>query len=93
MNEDKIQDLLKSLFNLKYNWTSGQSIYTSEVVRKEGRIVLEQVIRSFLLDNRDEQNAALKAKVFVYEEIIKKSTFAPLLGDTSSIDINKDNEN
>lgn len=79
MNEQKIKELLDSIFSLKYNWKSGDSSYTSDVVNKEGRIVIEQMIRKFALDNRDEQIGILEAKVFMYEEIISKSNFAPMI--------------
>lgn len=78
MEESKLQELLKTLFSLKYNW-KGDSNYTSDVVNKEGRLAVEQVIRQNLLDNRDEKLGILEAKVFVYEEMISKSTFAPML--------------
>ena len=79
MNEQKIQQLLDALFQLKYNWKSGHSNYTNDVVNKEGRQNVENIIRSFLLDNRDEQLGILQAKVFMYEEIIAKSNFAPMI--------------
>ena len=79
MEESKLQELLKSLYSLKYEWKSDSSSYTSEVVNKQGRLAVEQVIRQYLLDNRDERLGALQAKVFVYEEMIAKSTFAPML--------------
>ena len=79
MSEEKIQELLKSLFLLKYNWKSDRDNYTSDVINKEGKSNVENIIRSFLLDNRDEKLGVLEAKVFVYEEMIAKSTFAPML--------------
>ena len=79
MEENKLQELLKTLFSLKYNWRGDSSNYTSDVVNKEGRLAVEQVIRQNLLDNRDEKLGVLEAKVFVYEEMIAKSTFAPML--------------
>jgi hypothetical protein len=41
--------------------------------------VIEQAIRAFLLENRDEKIGILEAKVFMYEEIISKSNFAPMI--------------
>lgn len=79
MKEPKIEALLNALFQLKYSWKSDHSTYTSDVINKEGRTTVEQVIRQFLLENRDEQLGVLEAKVLVYEEIIAKSTFAPML--------------
>ena len=79
MNEQKIQQLLDALFQLKYNWKIDHSNYTSDVINKEGRQNVENIIRSFLLENRDEQFGILQAKVFMYEEIISKSNFAPMI--------------
>jgi hypothetical protein len=79
MSEQKIQELLKSLFLLKYNWKSNRDNYTSDVINKEGKSNVENIIRSFLLDNRDEKLGVLEAKVKFYEEIISKSNFAPML--------------
>ena len=79
MEELKIEALLESLFQLTYNWESSHSRYTSNVIAKEGKIVVEQIIRQFLLEHRDEQLGILQAKVLMYEEIIAKSTFAPML--------------
>ncbi len=79
MSEEKIQELLKSLFNLEYQWRSDRSSYASKVVNKEGKVVVEEVIRKFLNENRDEKIGVLEAKVFMYEQIISKSNFAPML--------------
>jgi len=79
MKEEQIQELLKSLFALKYNWKSSSDNYTSDVVNKEGQANVENVVRSFLLDNRDEKLGVLEAKVFMYEQIISKSNFAPMI--------------
>lgn len=86
MDNDKINNLLKDLRSLKYNWRSGSDHYTSDVVNKEGIDRVEQIIRSFLLDNRDDEHVAmraeiatLEAKVFMYEQIISKSNFSPMI--------------
>lgn len=79
MNEQKIKELLDSLFSLKYDWKSGDSSYNSNVINKEGKLIIEQMIRKFALENRDEQIGILEAKVFVYKEIISKSNFAPMV--------------
>ena len=41
--------------------------------------ILEQIIRQHILDNRDEKLGTMEAKITFYEEMISKSTFAPLL--------------
>ena len=79
MNEEKLNELLDSLFKLKYDWKIDGSNHTSYVVSREGRIAVEQTIRKFLLQERDTTISVLEAKVFMYEEIISKSNFAPLL--------------
>ena len=93
MNEAKINELLDSLFKLKYDWESSGSSYTSDVVNKEGRIVVEQIIRKFLLEDRDEKNGILEAKIFMYEEIISKSNFAPLLPQSKKASAEKRENN
>ena len=74
-----LDELLETLFKLKYDWSSGSSSYRSEVIHKEGKLVVEEVIRKYLLDNHDEKTGVLEAKVFMYEQIISKSNFAPML--------------
>lgn len=86
MTEEKIQEFLTQLKNKKYkskDYTGGYS--DSSVIYSEAFSVFEPMLRNFLLDNRDEQLAILEAKVFMYEEIISKSTFAPLVSKTKSI--------
>jgi hypothetical protein len=75
MKEQKIQELLKALFGLTYN----SERYEFEVIRKEHTIVVEQVIRQFLNETHDKELGTLQAKVKFYEEVIAKSTFAPML--------------
>lgn len=79
MTEEKIQELLQSLFKLKYNWKTSGDSYTSDVVNKEGRLIVEEIVRKFLNENHDEKLGVLEAKVFMYEQIIAKSTFAPMI--------------
>lgn len=89
MTEDKIQELLQSLFKLKYNWKGSGDSYTSDVVNKEGRLVVEEIVRKFLNENNDEKLGVLEAKVFMYEQIISKSTFAPMLDKSKLIKAEK----
>ena len=81
MKEDQIQELLKALFKLQYDWSSSGHRYKSEVINKEGRVNVEEIIRKFLNDNHDEKLGVLEAKVFVYENIISNSNFAPIIKD------------
>lgn len=91
LNEEDIQCLLRSIFNIKYDWTSSGSRYTSDAIAKEARTLVEQSIRQFLLEKRDKYQGELEAKVFVYEEIIKKSNFAPMI-ENKNRDINQEEE-
>lgn len=86
MDNEKIAQLMNELKGLTYNWRSSGVSYNSKVINKDGVDRVEQVIRHFLLDNRDNENielkgkiASLEAKVFMYEQIISKSNFAPML--------------
>lgn len=81
MTDLKFEELMRSLFDAKITkvYSSGNSTYQTFAIEEQGRTIIEQIIRSFLLDNRDEQLGILQAKVFVYEEVIAKSTFAPML--------------
>jgi hypothetical protein len=84
--EQKLEELLENLFNLKYNWTahSGGNKYTSDVIAKDGRLAVQEIIRKFVNENRDNEIGILRAKVFMYEEIISKSNFAPLISSVKS---------
>jgi len=85
MNEEKIQELLNSLFKLKHTIkTSDAYSFQSNVIHDDGKSSVESLIRSFLLDNRDNEIGILKAKVFMYEEIIQKSNFAPMVSTVIS---------
>jgi len=79
MEEDKIQELLTNLYKLEYEWESGSDKYKSKVIKDEGKDKVENLIKSFLLENRDKRIGRLESKVFMYEEIIKKSNFAPMV--------------
>ena len=81
MSEEKIQQLIKDIFAAQYNWSSSGSHYKSDTIHKDGRNQIESIIRSSILDNRDEQIGMLEAKVFTYEQIISKSNFAPMIED------------
>jgi hypothetical protein len=84
--EQKLEELLENLFSLKYNWTShsGGNKYTSDVIAKDGRLAVQEIIRKFVNENRDNEIGILRAKVFMYEEIISKSNFAPLISSVKS---------
>lgn len=79
MNEKRLHELLETLFKLTYDWKSGSDRYNSPVINKEGKLTVENIIRQFVLENHDEKIGVLEAKVFMYEQIISKSNFAPML--------------
>ena len=81
MTDLKLEELMRSLFDAKITkvYSYDKSTYRTFAIEEQGRTIIEQIIRSFLLDNRNEQLGILQAKVFMYEEIIAKSTFAPML--------------
>lgn len=61
------------------------------LIEKQGRLVFEQILRSYLLDNRDEKIGILEGKVFMYEQIISKSNFAPMIEQKEEVkQINQD---
>jgi hypothetical protein len=80
MDSNKIEKLVKELCKKEVTYKSydGSTSKTTLVFR-DNETILEQIIRQHLLDNRDEKLGVLEAKVFVYEEMIAKSTFAPML--------------
>lgn len=80
MDNEKIKQLMYSLKNLRYTRESSVlGTVSSEVIEKNNIDRVEQVIRQFMLDNHDEKLGQLEAKVFMYEQIIAKSNFAPML--------------
>jgi len=74
--EELIDKLLKKKVEVK-SYDGGT--HKTDLVHREGKNIFEAIIREYLLDNRDSELATLKAKVFMYEEIIKKSNFAPMI--------------
>lgn len=85
MEEERIQKLLDELFSKKYTgtYTHSGSTYESFVIAEEGRSIIESIIRTNILENREEKLGILEAKVFVYEEIISKSNFAQMIKSDS----------
>ncbi|EGC8431305.1 hypothetical protein H9185_001184 [Listeria monocytogenes] len=80
MNESTIRELLSRLFAMSY---TGKNEYIGNyqypVISKEHRTDVENVIRQWALEFHDNRTGTLEAKVFVYEQIIKNSNFAPML--------------
>ena len=80
MNEKKIQELLDLLFSQKImkKHSDGDS-YSIKIIEEQGRGIINEIIRGFLFENRDSKIGELEAKVFMYEQIIMKSNFAPMI--------------
>ncbi len=80
MEAYKIEKLVKELCSKKVKYKSYDgSMSETTLIERNNETVLEQIIRQHILDNRDEKLGILEAKVFVYEEMIAKSTFAPMI--------------
>jgi len=86
MKEESIQDFLNQLLAKSITKKYSSDTYNTKIVDEQGRAIVESMFRQFLLDNRDETMRALEtklsvmeAKVFMYEQIISKSNFAPML--------------
>lgn len=86
MNEAKIQEFLTQIKNYRYKSKDYNGGYSdSSLIYSEAFQVFEPMLRNFLLNNRDEQMAILEAKVFMYEEIISKSNFAPMVSKVNKV--------
>lgn len=86
MEDEKIEELLKQLFSLEYTFKGVHGDYSRNIIDKECVITVENFIRNYFLNIKDEELSILKhklggleAKVFAYEQIISKSNFAPFL--------------
>lgn len=90
MSEEKIKELMKVITNLRYRPKDYDSDFRIVSCNDEGLMKLENVIRKFLLDNRDKELGELKAKVYAYEKIIANSNFAPILRDNTKELTNQD---
>lgn len=90
MNEEKIKELLNVLFSTTATQRSsiGGSNYTVKIIEPDHQMSVEQIIRGFLLDNRDSKIGELEAKVFVYEQIIAKSNFSTVINTKNTTETN-----
>lgn len=81
MKEKKIQELLDNIFSKKFTkkYNHSDSSYSVFAVEEDARFMIEDIIRNFLKENREEALGTLEAKVFMYEQIIAKSNFGPML--------------
>ena len=83
-----VDDLLQELKALQIRKKSFDgSYYNIEVIDSDGFNIVEDIIRDFLLDHHDGEIGEMKGKIFAYEEIIKKSNFAPFTEDNHLKDV------
>lgn len=78
MDEQSIQDLLSRLWSLKYR--SKDSSYLFDVISHSNRNLVEETVRMWANEMHDSKIGTLEAKCFAYEQIIRNSNFAPILG-------------
>lgn len=79
-----VDELLKLLFNLKYN----EDCFEFEVISKKNRPQVEAKVKLWWSQQTTEtarKIAELEAKCFAYEAIIKNSNFAPMLCEKSEV--------
>lgn len=77
-----VDDLLQELKSLEINKRCFDgSTYKCEVVSPSGFDLVENLIRGFFLEQYDSKIGEMQGKIFAYEEIIKKSNFAPFVED------------
>lgn len=81
MKEEDIKKLIDELFKYKFKkkYYSDSGSYDCFAIDEQTRAAIEGIIRGHLLESRDEIIGILEAKVFMYEQIIQKSNFAPML--------------
>lgn len=81
MKEENIVRLLDHLFSKKFKRRSysGSEVFNVFVIEEEARNIVEDIIRNYIKEDHEEKIGILEAKVNIYEQIISKSNFAPLL--------------
>lgn len=79
MTEEKIQELLNSLRELRYTCNVLGKTEHFYIISSENFAIVENVVRQFMLDNHDSEKGELQGKVYAYEKIIANSNFAPML--------------
>ena len=78
MDEHSIQTLLNRLWGLRYR--SDTSCYDFDVISFKHRDIIEATVRQWAVNTHDAKIGTLEAKCFAYEQIIRNSNFAPILG-------------
>ena len=82
MKAENIKNLVQELLNKKVDYVDYEGKHSKMNLiwdKENSKQILEQIITQHILYNRDSRIAELESKVFMYEEIIKKSNFAPMV--------------
>ena len=87
-----LDELLTQLKGLKYTCKLFGESEQLNVIQPSEFYQVENLIRQFALDNHDKQIGVLKAKVYTYEQVISKSTFAPLFNFKEDTNNDKNNK-
>lgn len=82
-SKDLANEICNQLFKLSYRSGSGNYTYDLSVISKENQATVLNTVQAIINDNYVQRVAELEAKVFVYEEMIKKSNFAPMLQNST----------
>ena len=75
-----VEGLLRKLFSVKYK--SATSHYEYPVISREHEDKIETAVREWAIENDNKKDviiASLEAKISVYEAVIGKSNFGPLI--------------
>lgn len=78
-----VDELLQELkvLKTKKRYSDGSS-YIIDAIDSDSFDLVENLIREFLLDHHDSEIGEMQGKIFAYEEIIKKSNFAPFVDNS-----------
>lgn len=82
-----VDDLLQELkvLRTKKRYSDGSS-YMIDAIDSDSFGLVENLIREFLLDHHDNEIGEMQGKIFAYEQIIKKSNFAPFVDNSQLIE-------
>jgi hypothetical protein len=76
-SKDLANEICNQLFNLKYK-SKGYD-WESNVISEDNKKTVLVTVQAVVNDHYSQRVSELEAKVFVYEEMIKKSNFAPMI--------------
>jgi hypothetical protein len=89
-----IDDLIKKMKSAKYEYGFRGGNESSTLLYGHGTAeqVMRQILLEFIQQNTNDiavENSQLKQRVFILEEIVKKSNFAPLIAPIESVSVPK----